>query len=562
MPRFWRQLPFPRSLRRQFALALLLQALLIFTGALTAVYALRLSAETSRQLAEERLEQVQQAQNLVETTLLLERESFLILQAETVDIMLPIYANIINQLDQLDLLVAQLGTAGSDLTLLPLHQSGQLFRNSLHVLVKLLEQTLHPGLQSDQREALQQRLHNDHHQLQNTAAGMVKVAHDYSTHISENYRRTIEQQREAATRDQMLILSLLTGSLLLAWLVARFFIGRRVVARLQLVSDYLRAREDGGGPVRIPIHGADEIGEMARAAEQLLDNRRQLARAFGELKTAQARLLQQEKMASIGQLAAGVAHEINNPMGFILSNLNTLEKYLGDLIQYQQHLMQYQQLQQQALEHTTPSDDKALAIALAELGRRRQQLGIDFLQEDVSDLIRESIEGGQRIKAIVHKLNAFAHPDEQRWEEADINAALDGSLNVVGNDVRTKAEITRDYGDIPPVWCNISQLNQVFINLLINAAQAISGHGEIRIATRRTGDEIRIDFADSGCGIPSDELPRIFEPFYTTKEVGKGTGLGLSTAYDIVHQHGGKIEVASEVGRGTTFTIHVPLRRA
>lgn len=554
-PRFWRHFPFPRTLRRQFALALLLQALFIFTGALTAVYALRLSAETSRQLAEERLEQMQQGQNLVETTLLLERASFHILQADSVENMRPIYADIVSLLDQFDLLVAQLGAAGNDLTLLPLHQSGQLFRNSLHVLVKLLEQSLHPELPSDQREALQQRLRNDHHQLRNTAAGMVKVAHDYSTHISADYRRTIERQRAAATRDQMLILSLLAGSLLLAWLVARFFLGRQVVARLQVVSDHLRAREDDGGPVRIPVRGADEIGEMARAAEQLLDNRRQLARAFAELKTAQARLLQQEKMASIGQLAAGVAHEINNPMGFVLSNLHTLEKYLADL-------MQYQQLQQQALEESTRNGDAELAVAITALGRQRQQLGIDYLLEDANDLIRESIEGGQRIKAIVHNLSTFAHSDEPRWEEADINAALDSSLNVVGNDIRSKAEIIKDYGDIPPVWCNIGQLNQVFMNLLINAAQAISEHGEIRIATRRAGDEIRIDITDSGCGIPSDELPRIFEPFYTTKEVGKGTGLGLSSAYDIVHQHDGRIEVASEVGRGTTFTIHLPIRRA
>ena len=292
-----------------------------------------------------------------------------------------------------------------------------------------------------------------------------------------------------------------------------------------------------------------QIGEHFNNMMHLLDLKSQeLEKAYGELKSAQSRVLQQEKMASIGQLAAGVAHEINNPMGFIISNLGTLRKYA-------EKLSSFIEIQSHTIDTVAVLETPELIDAVA----KRKELKIDYIIDDLGNLIRESLDGAERVKKIVQDLKSFSHIEESEVALADINAGIDSTLNILWNELKYKATVSREYGDIPRTKCNPRQMNQVFMNLIANAGQAINDKGTITIRTAERNGAIEIAISDTGCGIPADKLDRIFEPFYTTKEVGKGTGLGLSIAYDIVKNHKGTITVESAVGRGTTFTVTLPV---
>jgi two-component system NtrC family sensor kinase len=187
---------------------------------------------------------------------------------------------------------------------------------------------------------------------------------------------------------------------------------------------------------------------------------------------------------------------------------------------------------------------------------------LDFLLEDFDTVISESQDGSQRVKSIVENLRDFSHVGKGKSEFADINKGIQSTLNIVWNELKYKAEVIKEYGDIPQIECLPQQLNQVFMNLLINAAQAITTHGQIRIRTYQEGKNVIIEISDTGVGIPKEMIPRIFEPFFTTKEVGQGTGLGLSVAYGIVQKHNGKIEVESEANKGTTFRVILPSGRS
>jgi signal transduction histidine kinase/PAS domain-containing protein len=274
----------------------------------------------------------------------------------------------------------------------------------------------------------------------------------------------------------------------------------------------------------------------------------ELQRAFDELKATQSQFVQHEKMASIGQLAAGVAHEINNPIGFVTSNLGTLQKYTARVAEF---------LQTQA-DIFPPEAGDERTMRLAEL---RRQLKIGPILEDLPSLLAESLDGVERVRKIVQNLKSFSRVDQSDFSLADINQCLDDTLNIVWNELKYKCTVKKDYGDLPQTRCYPQQLNQVFMNLLVNAAQAIETKGEIVITTRASATEITVAIADSGSGIPPEALNKIFEPFFTTKDVGKGTGLGLSIVYDIVtKKHGGKIEVTSELGKGTTFVVTLPVK--
>jgi PAS domain S-box-containing protein len=276
-----------------------------------------------------------------------------------------------------------------------------------------------------------------------------------------------------------------------------------------------------------------------------------LEKAYSELQAAHSQMLQQEKMAAIGQLAAGVAHEINNPLAFIISNLGTFEEYSRELAEF--HKAQEALLRNLAAE--LPGND-----ALMELNRLRKTSDIEFVLDDIQQVVAESLDGGNRMKDIVQNLKSFARLDEEEHKLTDLNQGLESTLNIVWNELKYKATIAKSYGDLPQTMCNPGQLNQVFMNLLVNAAQSIEDQGQIDIKTHREADAIVIEIADTGCGIPADKLNRIFEPFFTTKEVGKGTGLGLSIAYDIVEKHGGKIAVQSRPGQGTRFKVSLPIQ--
>ncbi|MDA8388087.1 MAG: ATP-binding protein [Nitrospiraceae bacterium] len=294
-----------------------------------------------------------------------------------------------------------------------------------------------------------------------------------------------------------------------------------------------------------------QIGEYFNNMMHLLDlGNRKLASAYAELKSTQSKILQQDKMASIGQLAAGVAHEINNPMAFVTSNLNSLRKYTG-------RLSGYIEAQSEALERISGGQDAASALGRLDEVRRRMK--IDGVARDIETLIAESLDGTERVRQIVRNLKNFAHVDESGFKYADINAGLASTINIVWNELKYKTELETDYGEIPLVNCNPGQLNQVFLNLLVNAAQAIEKHGRLTIRTWSGPGHVYVSVSDTGCGIPPENITRIFEPFFTTKEVGKGTGLGLSIAYDIVKKHGGEITVESAPGAGTTFTLKIPI---
>jgi len=291
-----------------------------------------------------------------------------------------------------------------------------------------------------------------------------------------------------------------------------------------------------------------DITDRTLAEMGLAEKTRELESAYRELKAAQSRVLQQEKMASIGQLAAGVAHEINNPTGFVISNLGTLDKYVGRMKEYL--------AAQAAL--IGPMSGTAQGAALLELGKR---IKIDYVMADAPQLLRESLDGANRIKDIVQNLKSFSRMNNAELEPADINAGLESTIVIAWNELKYKATVKKEYGDIPPLICNLGQLNQVFMNLLVNAAQAIETRGEITVRTGRENGSVFVSVSDTGCGIAEENLARIFDPFFTTKEVGKGTGLGLSIAYDIVKKHKGDISVQSEAGKGTTFTVRIPVVR-
>ena len=271
----------------------------------------------------------------------------------------------------------------------------------------------------------------------------------------------------------------------------------------------------------------------------------------------QAQLLQSEKMASVGQLAAGIAHEINNPTGFISSNLNTLKDYQNDITRLSRlYRKLIADLRDTIAKENLPS---SIAKQVEEIVDLETEADIDYVLNDLPALIEDSQEGTERIKKIVVDLKDFAHPGEDKLSSADINKGLDSTLNVVWNELKYKATVTKDYGDLPLISCYPQQLNQVFMNILVNAAQAIEKQGEIKIVTRALDEYAEIKISDTGAGIPEENLSKIFDPFFTSKEVGKGTGLGLNVAYNIIKKHEGTIDVESTVGEGTTFTIRIPV---
>ena len=287
-------------------------------------------------------------------------------------------------------------------------------------------------------------------------------------------------------------------------------------------------------------------GELERRGNDIRGKNRELRRAYHELATSHAQLLQQEKMASIGQLSAGIAHEINNPIGFVACNLGSLQKYLNRLATFIAN-------QDRIIDASAEPEDKQ-AVA-----RQKQELKIDYVLQDSRDLVKESLEGTDRVKSIVQDLKNFARADQSEWKEADINDCLESTINIVWNELKYKTELVKDYGRLPLTRCIGQQLNQVFMNLLVNAGQAIASKGTITVRTWYDKDAVHVSVADTGCGIAPDQINRIFEPFYTTKEAGQGTGLGLSIAYNIVKKHNGTIDVKSDPGKGSTITVSIPV---
>jgi len=263
----------------------------------------------------------------------------------------------------------------------------------------------------------------------------------------------------------------------------------------------------------------DEIATLNENLEARVEERTQ------ELRQTQAQLLQAEKMKSLGQLVAGVAHELNNPIGFVHANLQLLDEYVKKLMD------------------GPASEAEAQRIADA-----------------ITKLLLRSREGTERVKKIVQDLRTFSRMDQAELQEVDLHEEIDRTLALMEPRLKNRITVERDYGDLPRVHCYAGQLNQVFLNLLINACDAIDEQGTIRIKTRPTADGVRLEFEDDGPGIPEAVQSRIFDPFFTTKPIGVGTGLGLSLSHGIIERHDGKISVASTPGVGTVFTVELPLQ--
>ncbi len=283
----------------------------------------------------------------------------------------------------------------------------------------------------------------------------------------------------------------------------------------------------------------------------------EVERKTAEIRDTQLMMLHQEKLASVGQLAAGVAHEINNPIGFIISNLNTLGASAEDLSSL---LARYAGLVDVWLnldgEDNIPQE---VLDEIANINRLKQKLDIEFIVEDSQALVAESLDGAERIKDIVQNLREFTHPSVKTQETVDLNQCLDTTLTILSGQIGNAVQVKKRYGDIPPVQCFLREINQLFFNVIMNALQAVGSSGEIIISTAaQNNGEVEIIISDTGCGIREEHLAFVFDPFFTTREVGRGIGLGLYVAHNIAQKHNGRIDVKSAEGGGSEFRIRLP----
>jgi signal transduction histidine kinase len=368
---------------------------------------------------------------------------------------------------------------------------------------------------------------------------------------------------------------LLGASLILALLVVVFtyLISKGITVPLNKLIHSATTISQGNFNERVPVQSADEVGllattfnEMARVIHtremqlqelnrnlesivrdrtmELENSHEALKRAYFDLQSAQEQLVQTEKMASLGQLVAGIAHEIKNPLNFIYGNTN----FLADYVQKFEDLLEAFE----KLPSISPQDR-------AEIQRLKEEINYAFIKQDLKILIDNFADGSHRINAIVSDLRAFSRMDTGVVSEVDLQALLEMSLNLLRNQYRNRVEIHREYGDIPKIQGYPGKLNQVFMNLFSNAFQAIEDKGDVWVKTRARNDAVEIEITDNGSGISQENIRKIFEPFFTTKPVGKGTGLGLSISYGIIEQHRGKIQVASSPHKGSTFTVVLPV---
>lgn len=289
--------------------------------------------------------------------------------------------------------------------------------------------------------------------------------------------------------------------------------------------------------------------QIRERTEELEKEKEEQQHLIKKLESTQSQLIQSDKLSAIGLLASGVAHEINNPIAFVNSNFGTLSEYTKKMLT----LIDAYRAVVAELPQDTPG--------VRHVNELLEQYDFQFLREDIASLLGESLDGIERVRRIVADLKDFSRVGEVEWQDADIHRCLNSTLSVVHNELKYKATVVKEFGDIPVVRCMPFQLNQVFLNLLINASHAIESNGAITVRTGTNNDksQVQIEVVDNGKGIAPENLTRIFEPFFTTKPAGIGTGLGLSVSYGIIRKHNGKIEVFSEIGKGTTFRVTLPV---
>jgi signal transduction histidine kinase len=315
-------------------------------------------------------------------------------------------------------------------------------------------------------------------------------------------------------------------------------------------TDVVSGMEAGADDFVSKPFDREELRVRVRAGERIVRLEQSLAEQNRALREAQAALVQSEKLASLGRLSAGVAHEINNPVAYVTNNLTVLRRdmqaALDVLARYRHHWPDLRRL------------DPASA---AELARREEEADLGYFLDTFARTCDKSLEGLQRVRDIVKNLRDFARLDEAEFKEVDLNAALVSTLEMVGHEAKQHGvRLERDFQDLPAVLCHPGKINQVFLNLVVNGVQACAAGGVVAVRTRgEPGRGVVVEVADNGSGIRPEHQARLFEPFFTTKPVGQGTGLGLSVSYGIIRDHGGTIEVESRVGRGSTFRVRLPL---
>jgi len=300
-----------------------------------------------------------------------------------------------------------------------------------------------------------------------------------------------------------------------------------------------------------------EIAKSKKTETRLNKSKQTLQATIRKMKQTQSDLIQREKLASVGHLAAGIAHEINNPTAFLSSNLQTAKGYLQEIglmvANYRQLIAELKTSAE------TIFSGHPVQSLLETIRQTEDRTDFDFIMADLADIFIECREGTDRIQKIVSNLKDFARPGEPERHLTDINQGLDSAIHVVWSELKFKAELIKAYGDLPRINCHTQQINQVFMDLLVNAAQAIDKQGTIIVHTFVQGDSIEVQISDTGQGIPEQNLSKIFDPFFTTKAAGKGAGLGLSMAHGIIKKHNGEIMVESKVGQGTCFRLRLPI---
>ena len=286
---------------------------------------------------------------------------------------------------------------------------------------------------------------------------------------------------------------------------------------------------------------------LEKQKQQIEEKNIELESALIKLKETQNQLVQSEKMASVGQLTAGIAHEINNPINFVSSNVNPLKRDIGDLLRV---LKAYEAVVEKSCRDSDFNSVEEL----------KNELEYEYILKEVDDLLTGIEEGAQRTTEIVKGLRNFSRIDEDEQKKADIHQGIDSTLLVLHNELKRHIKVIKNYGEVPEILCFPGKLNQVFLNIIKNASQAIEGEGIIEITTSSTNKDVKISIKDNGSGMDQETLKKMYDPFFTTKEIGVGTGLGLSISYAIIEEHGGKIVVKSEPGKGSEFIITLPRR--
>jgi len=360
---------------------------------------------------------------------------------------------------------------------------------------------------------------------------------------------------------------LLAGLFIIFAFLFSFLLAKQVTQPIEKLVIGVWEFSKGNMSYRTTIKTDDEIGILAKAfnymaekldelytsmekkvkerTKELSSKNDELNSAYKELKDAQSQLVHNEKMRSLGELVAGVAHELNNPINFIYGNMTHLKEYSNNLIKI---VSQYESLQQES------EGDK-----YKEVEDYKEEIDYKFLKDDILKLIQSCAGGAERSKQIILELKDFSRLDQSVIKEIDINESIDSTLNILKSKYKDKVNIIKEYGDIPMFDCYAGQMNQVFMNILDNATQSVKGAGDVIIRTKTDDINLLIEFEDTGEGIEQDILSQIFDPFFTTKPVGSGSGLGLSITYKIIKSHNGIINVESEIGKGTKFTIKIPL---